>query len=359
LLAPSGTIEPVVVDSTARATLEAAVANEATVLRAGVTSYRPLVSVVVSTRNHAAMLGRTVAAVMGQDLVAELEMIVVDDASTDATQAIMSEAVSLAPRQLTYVRLDENRGPAGGRNVGLELARGDFIAFTDSDCTPDAGWLRAALEAFSSPDVGVVQGRTEASSPSAPLFSHYIDTSGLDGSFSTSNVVYRRKAIGTLRFDPSCTYNGMGRPDSRFFWEDVDLGWRVVADGWKARFAPDALVRHEVIVLSPVQWMLWPRRYGLTVAKVARYPAFRRHLFLRVWVAPMHFWFDLAVAGAIGAFWNPLALLLILPYGIAFARNRGLKGRFPPAKVAAYLVWDVVALGSLVAASVRHGRLVL
>ncbi len=90
----------------------------------------------------------------------------------------------------------------------------------------------------------------------------------LDGSFSTSNVVYRREAPGALRFDPECKY-----------WEDVDLGWRVLAMGWKARFAPEAVVGHEVMPLRPVQWMLWPRRFANWPAKAARYPGFRRHLF--------------------------------------------------------------------------------
>jgi cellulose synthase/poly-beta-1,6-N-acetylglucosamine synthase-like glycosyltransferase len=296
---------------------------------------------------------------MAQDFDAELEMIVVDDASTDETASVMRAAVDEATRPLTYARLGSHRGPAGGRNLGINLARGVFIAFTDSDCTPSSGWLRAALNAFSGPEVGIVQGRTEAATKSPPFFSHFIQTRELDGSFSTSNVVYRRQAIGDRRFDPTCTYGGDGRPQSRFFWEDVDLGWRVLAEGWTARFAPEALIAHEVITISPAQWLLWPRRFGLTAAKVARYPGFREHLFLRIWISPLHFWFDLAVAGVLVAPWQPFALMLGAPYVVAFARTRSLRGRFPPAKLAAYLVWDAVALGSLVAASVRHRLLVL
>ena len=336
-----------------------AASDAATLMHSRSASDHPRVSVIVSTRNHASTLKLTVDAVMNQDLNAELEMIVVDDASTDDTPAVMRTAVERATRQLTYVQLGAHHGPAGGRNFGLGLARGEFIAFTDSDCTPSPGWLRAALEGFSAPDVGIVQGRTEAGSKSPPLFTHYIETRKLDGSYSTSNVVYRRKALGEHRFDPGCTYNGSGRPESRFFWEDVDLGWRVLADGWTARFAPDALIQHEVIALTPGQWLLWPRRYGLTPVKVARYPGFRRHLFLGVWVTPLHFWFDLAVVGLAIAPWKPMTLLLSVPYMVAFARNRNLRGRFPPAKLAAYLAWDTVALLALLRASFRHRCLVL
>jgi glycosyltransferase involved in cell wall biosynthesis len=309
---------------------------------------RPVVSVVVSTRNHARLLGETVRAVMEQDLDVALEMIVVDNASSDDTPAVMRAAVDGARHRLTYARLPADRGPAGGRNFGIELARGEFIAFTDSDCTPSPTWLKSALAAFVAPDVGIVQGRTVASVPAPGLFSHYIETLGLDGSFSTSNVVYRRQALKDRRFDAGCTY-----------WEDVDLGWRVLGDNWQARFARDALIRHEVIALSPWQWLMWPRRFANWPAKAGRYPGFRRHLFLGVWISPLHLWFDLAVVGALVAPWQPLALALILPYAVAFARKRNLRGRFPPAKLLAHVGWDAVALASLVAGSARHRALVL
>jgi glycosyltransferase involved in cell wall biosynthesis len=101
------------------------------------------------------------------------------------------------------VRLEHDLGAAGGRNVGISLARGAFIAFTDSDCTPSAGWLRAAMRAFDDQQVGIVQGRTIPARPQAPLFEHHIETGRMDGHFSTSNVVYRREAIKRLRFDPA------------------------------------------------------------------------------------------------------------------------------------------------------------
>jgi glycosyltransferase involved in cell wall biosynthesis len=327
---------------------EAAAHHDAILIQSQAPSRRPLVSVVVSTRNHASMLGPTVDAVMRQDLDAELEMIVVDNASTDETPGVMRAAVDRAARQLTYARLPVDRGAAGGRNFAIGLARGEFIAFTDSDCTPQPGWLRAALAAFTGPEIGIVQGRTVAASKSAPLFSHFIETLTLDGSFSTSNVVYRRDALGDRRFDPGCTY-----------WEDVDVGWRVLAAGWAARFAPDAVIQHEVIALTPKQWVLWPRRFANWPAKAARYPGFRRHLFLQVWVSPMHLWFDLALLGAVIAPWQPISLLLGVPYVISFARHRSLRGRFPPAKVAAHVAWDAVAFGSLVGGSVRYRSLVL
>src|SRR5437763_1983115 len=61
----------------------------------------------------------------------ELEVIVVDDGSTDETGSIIGTAYAREPR-VRYLR-QANRGVAGARNAGLELARGEFIALLDSD----------------------------------------------------------------------------------------------------------------------------------------------------------------------------------------------------------------------------------
>jgi hypothetical protein len=84
-------------------------------------------------------------------------------------------------------------------------------------------------------------------------------------------------------------------------------------------------------------------------------------LFLRLWVRPLHACFDVAVAGALTAVVGRRrrALLLLVPYALAFAGARGLRGRAPVLKVLLYLARDVVALGSLVAGSIRYRRVVL
>ena len=302
---------------------------------------------VVASYNRRAALERTVEGVMAQDLDVDLELIVVDNGSTDGTAEYLAAAAETSRRPIVTVRLDSNLGPAA-RSAGIDVAGGDYIAFTDSDCEPDPGWLRAALAAFDRPDVGIVQGRTEAAHDNAPLFSHYIVTDRLDGSFSTSNIVYRRQAIADLRFDASCIY-----------WEDTDFGWRVFEKGWRAVFAPAAVVRHEVVPISPLRWVAWPRHFQNYPQKAARYPGFRKHLFMGVWVSPMSLCFELALAGVALARWNPAALLLGVPYVVQFARTRGLKGRFPPAKVAAHVAWDAVTLASLLAGSVRNRSVVL
>lgn len=314
----------------------------------GLAATSPLVSVVISTKDRASMVIDAAQAVLDQDLDAEFELIVCDNASGDGTDAELRRIVSEAKRSMTYIRMARDAGAAGGRNAGLSLATGRYIAFTDSDCIPSRAWLRSALAAFASADIGVVQGRTVATESPAPLFEHHAEVTSLSGTFATANVVYRREALGVHRFDPG-----------RWYSEDIDLGWRVVGDGWGAAYSHEAVVAHRVIRITPLDWILWPTHYVTLPGIAARYPGFRRHLVFGVWVDRMHLAFDLAL---LGAFLVPIhwgALSLALPYAIAFARTRGLRGRFPPAKAVAHIARDAVAFAALAVSSARSRALVL
>jgi glycosyltransferase involved in cell wall biosynthesis len=113
-----------------------------------------LVSVVIPARNEASAIGALTDAVQAQgyDEVA-LEVIVVDDGSTDDTAAVARAA---GARVLEF-RAGDGGNPAVARNRGARLAQGDPIVFLDADCTPAAGWLAALLAAHDS-GVDVVGG---------------------------------------------------------------------------------------------------------------------------------------------------------------------------------------------------------
>ncbi len=98
----------------------------------------PLVSVVIPTYNRAGVLGRALTSVLNQTFP-DLECIVVDDGSTDQTVALVEEFQD--PR-LRLLRLPVNRGVCHARNVGIQAARGELIAFLDSDDE----WLPQKLE---------------------------------------------------------------------------------------------------------------------------------------------------------------------------------------------------------------------
>ena len=139
-----------------------------------------LVSVVIPTFNRAHVLRDAIDSVLAQDRP-DLELIVVDDGSTDGTSELV-RAAAAADARLRYVR-QSNAGAATARNAGLDQASGDYVAFLDSDDSWKPWHLRLAVAVLDRhPQVGMVwsnidfvdaQGRTTSSMALDKLFSAY------------------------------------------------------------------------------------------------------------------------------------------------------------------------------------------
>jgi glycosyltransferase involved in cell wall biosynthesis len=89
------------------------------------------VSIILPTYNRARFLPQAFRSI-GEQTWADWEVLVVDDGSTDETAAVVAELSARTRNPVRYLRQD-NQGPAGARNTGLDAARGDYIAFFDSD----------------------------------------------------------------------------------------------------------------------------------------------------------------------------------------------------------------------------------
>lgn len=90
------------------------------------------VSVIVSAFNEEKRLDRCVESLLKQSLH-EIEIILVDDASTDKTLDIMRDYEQHCPQKIGVIHSDINLRQGGGRNLGIEAAKGDYIAFVDCD----------------------------------------------------------------------------------------------------------------------------------------------------------------------------------------------------------------------------------
>lgn len=97
----------------------------------------PLVSIILPTFNRAATLKRAIASVLNQDYT-NIELIVIDDGSTDNTRDILAE---VNDKRVHIFFHDRNLGLGAARNTGLNMASGELVAFQDSDDE----WLYAKL----------------------------------------------------------------------------------------------------------------------------------------------------------------------------------------------------------------------
>ncbi len=118
----------------------------------------PYTSVIIPTYNRPERLGACLGALARLDYPGDrLEVIVVDDGSPQTLEPV------LAPfnPQLNLTLIQQaNRGPATARNRGAAAAQGDLLVFTDDDCLPEPGWLRAFAVCWQSAPGALLGGKT-------------------------------------------------------------------------------------------------------------------------------------------------------------------------------------------------------
>lgn len=111
-----------------------------------------LVSVVTPVYNSENYIEKTILSVLNQTYT-NLEMILVDDCSTDNSKELISR-LQEKDRRVKYVKLEKNSGAAVARNKGLEVAQGQFIAFIDSDDVWKLDKLNQQLKFMDSREIG-------------------------------------------------------------------------------------------------------------------------------------------------------------------------------------------------------------
>lgn len=119
----------------------------------------PLLSVVICCYNGAAGLARCLQALQDQTTASVLDIVVVDDGSTDQTAHV---ARSMGARLESHM---VNRGLAAARNTGIRAALATYIAFLDDDCEPEPQWAASILARFQNFGAQVVGGPVVAVSP--------------------------------------------------------------------------------------------------------------------------------------------------------------------------------------------------
>ncbi|ARJ05032.1 mycofactocin system glycosyltransferase [Cnuibacter physcomitrellae] len=214
-------------------------------------------------------------------------VIVVDDASRDP--AAVRRVADAHGARLEVLAV--NVGPAGARNHGLRLVTTPFVAFVDSDAVPEPGALDLLLRHFADPRVALVAPRILAlPHPRPTAVERYEDArSSLDLGEQPA-LVRPRSWVSWV--SSTCLVGrvellGEGFGDGMRVAEDVDLAWRLDAEGHRVRYEPAAIVRHEHRA-TLVPWLARKAFYGTGAHPLAvRHPEEVAPAVLAPWSAAM------------------------------------------------------------------------
>ncbi|MCJ7768188.1 glycosyltransferase family 2 protein [Candidatus Bathyarchaeota archaeon] len=200
----------------------------------------PFVSVVIPAHNEENQITKCLESVVGTGYQ-NLEIIVIDDNSTDGTAEVAS-------RYATQVITRRSRGGiAAARNNGLQVVRGEIVAFVDADCVVDESWLHMLLSHYRDSKiagVGGVIGTRESS-----LFAKYRSYVAREEYADSPNPVHGTSSIpggnSSYRTDVLRSIGGFNpafaQPSG---FEELELGYRIRKHGYLLVGEPRAVVWH-------------------------------------------------------------------------------------------------------------------
>jgi glycosyltransferase involved in cell wall biosynthesis len=225
---------------------------------------RPLVSIVICTWNRAESLRQTLESLAGQKVSGgvNVEVVVVDNNSSDQTRCVVTAAQELWPLgKLEYV-FEPRQGKQFALNTGIEKSNGGILAFTDDDIIFPFDWIASILKLFEDENLDLAGGKTLPDWSGVARPEWYSDSmmavlAGVDlgdtymcpppegYAPAGSNMVLRRRLLERVgRFS-----------ESHFRHMDYDFGRRCVRLGVTVAYAPS------LVVNAPVDGSILTQRY--------------------------------------------------------------------------------------------------
>ncbi len=248
----------------------------------------PTISVLIATHNRAGLLETTLERLSAQAFREGDEIIVVDNASTDATSEVIARMSTRFAVPLR-ARFDPSPGKSPALNAACREASGEVLALTDDDVLVGEDWIATIRRLFGDPSLALVAGRVDPhwqrpapawleieengrytlmTSPLALL--HYGEAQELGGHAAVgANMALRRSVFEEL--GGFATHLGKKR-GTLLGGEDHDLSQRAVAAGHRCEYRPELRVRHWVPAERTrlryfLRWFFW---CGITHAVIDR-----------------------------------------------------------------------------------------
>ena len=204
----------------------------------------PSISIIIPVRNRPHDLKACIESVVQLNYPQDkLEIIVVDDASTDNTLEIAAKF------PVRLIALKQNKKAPYCRNLAARQAHGDILAFIDSDCLADRSWLMELVPAFKDPVIAAVGGMVES----------YYNSKALDryeqvrSSLNLGGWPRRSTKNDRFFYVPSCNLLVIrsfflyleGFKEELVVGEDVDLCWRIQDHGYHIEYRPVGKIYHK------------------------------------------------------------------------------------------------------------------
>lgn len=208
----------------------------------------PFVSVIVGIRNEELFIEECIESLLSLDYPSDhYEVIIVDGMSSDKTR-------DLVQKYPVKLLLNNKKNVAAARNLGVENAIGDLVAFTDGDCKVDSQWLKILVREMQNAPYDVVCfGGPNLIFETDPVFGRVVGYSqetflGSGGSAQSKNST-KKHYVSSL---PNCNamykksvIQEVGYFDERFLiGQDGDLNYRICKKGHKFLYVPEAQVLH-------------------------------------------------------------------------------------------------------------------
>lgn len=168
-----------------------------------------MISVIIPTYNRAKVLKKSIDSVLNQTF-ADIELIVVDDASTDDTDRLIK---NINDKRVRYIKLDKNLGACNARNVGVKHSIGEYVAFQDSDDIWYPEKLEKQYEYIKKNDLDFVfcgMSRIKLEDPSKQYFYPNVDLDDSKSYFTqllylnrvgTQTILCKKECFEQIKFD--------------------------------------------------------------------------------------------------------------------------------------------------------------
>ena len=195
----------------------------------------PGVSVLIPAYNEEAVIATSVSAAIASDYP-ELEVLVLDDGSTDATEAAALEAIAGDPR-CRVIRDPVNRGKAEQLNLGFRQARHELVAVTDADTHMHPQALKLLVARMCrSPLLAAVAGAPHVTNRGRFLLAmQVLEAASIIGLIRRTQALTGRVGVvaGVLGLFRRDRVLAVGGYDPRMATEDIDLTWKLLLGGWQ------------------------------------------------------------------------------------------------------------------------------